>query len=120
MALSRRNARGVTTEKRDEVTVMWVSTSKGKTLRHPSATDLVGALVAAAPDEAVVVARDLMHFVYAWRQDAVIFAVWVRDGSHVRQVRVEHDDVRDVASAFIAFATHASFARDLVDAMTAT
>lgn len=96
---------------------MWVSTSKGRTVRQPSATDLVGAMVAMAPDEAVVLARDLMHFVYVVRRDASSFVVWVRDGSLERQVRMDRTDARDAAAALVAFATRATFTREIVDAL---
>ena len=99
---------------------MWVSTSKGKTVQQPSAADLIGALAAAGPGEAVVVARDLMRFIYVARESASAFSVWLRDGSPERQVRLAHTDAQDVASAVVAFATHASFARDMVDAMQAS
>ena len=98
---------------------MWVSTSKGKMVRAPSAADLVGALLATGPDESVVVLRDLMHFLYVARHLGSGFALWIRDGAPDRQVRVDYRDAQDVAAAMIAFATNGSFAREIVETTTA-
>lgn len=99
---------------------MWVSTSKGKTVKEPSAAEIVGALVSAGPDEAVVVGRDLMRFAHAARLDAGRFAVAVRDGSPSRQVTLACGSVHDVAATLVAFATDADFARALVDRLLPT
>jgi hypothetical protein len=96
---------------------MWMTTSKGRFVRQPSASEIVGALIAMSEDDAMVVARNLMQFVYVARL-AQGFRVWIRDGSLARQACLDHGDPQDVASALIAFATHASFCRDIVDAMT--
>ena len=94
---------------------MWCSTSKGRTVREPSADQILGALAAAAPEEAVVLVRDLQRFVCATRTSQGSFAIAVRDGSLARQVAIGTSDVRDAAAALLAFATDASFASRLVD-----
>jgi hypothetical protein len=99
---------------------MWVSTAKGKLVRQPTAAVLLGALAATAPGESIMVARDLMRWIYVARHEGSPFAVWVRDGTHERQVRIDYADAQDVAAAIVAFATQASFAREIVDAASAS
>jgi|SRR4051812_40764809 hypothetical protein len=94
---------------------MWMSTPKGKTIQEPTAAELLGALLASAPGEAVMLVRDLMSFVHVCRREGAQFVVTVRDGSPDRQ-RAQNDlDLHDVAAALVAFATDPSFARAVVE-----